>query len=262
MHPFTPAQPQKVAALDELLRRLSELRQQEDIMEAPRPSIWNFPWPRKFHTIDAEKNWQWYTSQEKEIQARAASAQAQASAERPHDHHDHPPALRTMAMTKQLRTTGEASTPSAPPATIIPPLGQRTTAEILRAVIEAGYYSGGGTPHNSSLSSDFMCHALNFAAIYEVITPEEAEQAKAEIKEYIRYLSSYSVSDACTLWFVFLFTPYTKFTVDDCETLCRITYQDWDSRPKYKSEMLRALETWRQASAEKAETEEEPPCED
>lgn len=167
-------------------------------------------------------------------------------------------------MTEPIRTTGETAAPAidevgTPPATNIPPLGQRTTAEILLAVIEAGYYSGGGTPHNSSLSSDFMCHALNYANIYKVITPEEAVQAKDDIKEYMRYLCRYSVSDASTLWFTFLYTPDAGLTVDECETLCRITYQDWDNRPKYKAAMLQALETWRKEEAK--EEAEEPTCE-
>lgn len=167
--------------------------------------------------------------------------------------------LRPTDATTTTTATGEAST--LPPATSIPPLGQRTTAEILRAVIAAGYYSGGGTPHNSSLCSDFMCHALNYASIYDVITPEEAVQAKAEIKEYMQHLSRHSVSTASTLWFTFLCTPYSDFTVEESEMLCRITYQDWDNRPKYKAAMMQALATWRQKCKETGEeAKEEPSC--
>lgn len=79
MHPYTPAQPQQVAALGEVMRRLAALRAQEDTLLMPRPRIDGIPWPRKFHTMDAEIRWQWYSSQEREIQARAESARVQAS---------------------------------------------------------------------------------------------------------------------------------------------------------------------------------------
>lgn len=86
MQPSTAPLPHKVLFLAQLLRRLAALREQEDTMAAPRPNIYNYPWPRKFHTFAAEMNWLWYSSQEKAIQARASRVRAQAEHQRGDNH--------------------------------------------------------------------------------------------------------------------------------------------------------------------------------